>query len=365
MSKILVVDHNEEVRRELALRLRKIGYEVVLAPSGESAVSKIVQFFPDVILIEVELQGMNGYQTLKEIRTYKDFHTVPILMMSSNGSKEGVITAFKSGANDYIVKPFDIGVMLGKLAVWLNVTLEEHWSDLDQYVAQDMKLAKVVMEESFEAARKSRPLPMSNIIGLCNVLYDIVDAGGPAVIMKAVEGYNATLFLHSLLVGMYMMLFLKHKGDGKEAVIPFVAGGLLHDVGSVIIPANIMFKPDKLEPEEYDKVKRHVAYGVAILDKTPDTMKVIRNMCRCHHERMDGTGYPSGLVKDDIPMEARLTAIVETYAALTTKTVYRDAFSKQDALKEMKSAEGHLDMTLMSEFEVAVKSGFRPGKAKK
>jgi response regulator RpfG family c-di-GMP phosphodiesterase len=363
MSKILIVDHSEGLRREFTLRLRKIGYEVVSASSGESAISKVLQFFPDVIFLDAEMPRMNGFETLREIRSYSEFSGVPILIMSSNGSKEGVVNAFKRGASDYVVKPLEIGVVLGKLAVWLNTTVEEHWGELDPAVAQALRLVKVTMEEGFDAARNSRPLPMSNITGACNVLYDAVEVAGPVGIINAVEGYNTTLFLHSLLVGIYMLLFSRCMGAWKEAVIPIVAGGLLHDVGSALIPANIMFKPDKLEPEEYDKVKQHVAYGVTILENTPDVPRVITGICRNHHERMDGKGYPAGLKGEEISLAARLAAIVETYAALTTKTVYREAFSKRETFKVMESAEGQLNKELLQEFENAVMSGFKPGKA--
>jgi response regulator RpfG family c-di-GMP phosphodiesterase len=360
VSRILVVEDSESVANAIALQLKKIGHEAALAPNGDIAIGKLVRFIPDLILLDIMLPGMNGFGVLKEIRSYENFRTVPVIMMSSAGSKESVINAFRSGANDFLVKPFDMGVFLGKITGWLNSAMEKHWNNLDHTVTHALRLTKATMEESFEAARKSAPLPVENIMGACGALYDTVEAVGSAAVLKAVEDYNSTLFLHSLLVGIYMMLFARFRCFGKDDAVLIAAGGLLHDIGSVAIPANIMFKPDKLDPEEFELVKQHVAYGVSIMDKTPELSQMITGMCRCHHERMDGKGYPAGLLMDDIPVEARLTAIVEVYAALTTKTVYRAALDKRDVFKEMKSSEGHLDMKLLSDFEGAVMAGFKP-----
>lgn len=356
--KVLVVDDSESIKKYLSQQLKQIGCEVVTAV-GTTAISKAIQFVPDMVLLDIEMPAVNGFEVLREIRTYDAFKATPVIMLSALGDRANVINAFKRGANDYIVKPFNIGVLLGKLIGWQNAEVETQWSGLSHEQGKVLRLLKVVMEESFENLRKSTPLPAVAIRNACEILYFTIESEGAEAILKAVEGYNTTMFLHSLLMCVYIMLYTRYKKYAADDVIDLSMGGLLHDIGSVKIPNEILFKPGKLDITEYNELKLHVQYGIEIMDKTPDIPQKVKNICRYHHERMDGSGYLQGLKADKICQEARLAAVVETYCAITTKTVYRVPKTTSEAISSMMTFKGQLDPEILEAFKDAALKKFK------
>ena len=356
--KVLVVDDSESIKKYLSQQLKQIGCDVATA-TGATAIGKAIQFIPDMVLLDIEMPAVNGFEVLRELRAYDAFKTTPVIMLSALSDRTNVINSFKRGANDYIVKPFNIGVLFGKLIGWQNAVIETQWHGLSHEQGKALRLLKVMMEESFENLRKSIPLPAAAIRNACEILYFTIETEGADAILRAVEGYNTTMFLHSLLMCVYIMLFTKFKGYPIDDVIDLSMGGLLHDIGSVKISNEILYKPGKLDITEYNELKLHVQYGVEIMDKTPDIPQKVKNICSYHHERMDGSGYLQGLKADKICPEARLAAVVETYCAITTKTVYRESKTTEEALSSMMTFKGQLDPEILDAFKDAASKKFK------
>lgn len=359
MKKILIVDDSEAMRKMLALNVTKLGLEVFSAANGEIAISKAIQVVPDMILMGIEMPVMNGYEATKEIRTYEALKKIPLIMVTSLATKESIIKAIRSGANDYVVKPFKMGMLLGKLSNWLNVDMEEHWKALPADQEKVLHLLKVGMEGIFEAVKKDEAISFGELANACELLAASIEEHGFTGILRILSDYNNTLFLHSLLVCIHLFLFSGAKELGRQERVLMAAGGLLHDIGSAKIPHDLLFKPGTLEPDEFEAIKAHVGHGVECLKKTRDIPATIVDLCWSHHERIDGTGYPRGLKDKEISLPARMLAIVEAYTALTTKSVYRKTRTPHEALEQLRSPEGHLDQDLLTEFEHAVLSGFK------
>ncbi|MBF0318726.1 MAG: response regulator [Nitrospirae bacterium] len=357
MYKILVIDDNETIRKILRHHLRKIGCDVAVA-AGATAVSKAIKYIPDLVLLDLDMAGMSGYDILREFRTYEQFKDCPVVIVSPHKDRESIINAFKKGANDYVVKPFDIGVLIGKIVGWQHSRMECQWSELPDDIGKALRLLKVAMNESVENIIKSNPLPLSTIRTACEILYLTLDNKNIAPILRAVDGYNSTLFLRSLLICVNIMLYTKYNGYKKEDIIDMSIAGFLQNIGSAKIPDKIIFKPGNLDPNEYDEVKLHVQYGIDIMDKTPDMPDVIKLICKFHHERIDGSGYPYGIKGDQICDEAHLAAIVETYCAITTKSVYREAKTTEEAVNIMMSMDALLNHIILKDFIRAVKNKF-------
>lgn len=157
-------------------------------------------------------------------------------------------------------------------------------------------------------------------------------------------------FLHSLAVSAIIVTFSRSLKLEDETISTFGIGGLLHDVGKQATPLEILTKPGKLTPLEFDIVKRHPEQGYHLLKKIAGTPKAVLEICRYHHEKYDGSGYPHGLAGKDIPFPARLAAICDVYDALTTIRPYKQACSQQEAINVMLHSAGHFDPALLQQF---------------
>ncbi|MDA8084474.1 MAG: response regulator [Nitrospiraceae bacterium] len=363
MKRILIVDDDSSIRILLETLLKKSGYEVHSAADGTAAISKAINFLPDAVLLDVEMPRTDGLSTLKEIRSYASMKHLPVIMLTSHSDEETVLRAIRGGANDYILKPFDYGILLAKLNGWLTITLEEEWKALPLLQSEALHRIKVKMAEAMDAGREGRELPYQDLKYASDAMAGSLEKSGFSDILLSTEAYHSTLFLHSLLVSIFAYLFAIFRGTEKEEALLMALGGLLHDIGSVRIPNEILFKPEELSPDEHEKVKMHVSHGLEMLGRTNNVDKTVLEICGCHHEHIDGTGYPRGLKGEQIPFHGRLIAIVEAYTSLTTKTVYRAAYDRREALKKLRDSEGHFDGDLLAEFENAVLQGFRKKKA--
>ncbi|KJU84176.1 response regulator receiver modulated metal dependent phosphohydrolase [Candidatus Magnetobacterium bavaricum] len=361
MSKrVLIVDSDEATRNLVSLNLKKLGYEVYCASSGSAAISKAIQHAPEILLLDIDLPGTtDGRETLREIRSYKDLKNILTIVVTKRASKEDVIKAIRMGANDYTLKPLKIGTLLAKLVGWANTELEQQWKQLKPEQENTLRLLKVTIERALDSIRQKTPLPYEDIVNAIEALGHTIKEDGIVDIISAVNGYNNTLFLHSLIVAVYMYWFANLKGFNEQESKEMALGGLMHDFGSALIPTDILFKPGKLNPEEYVNIKTHVNYTMDVLGTVSGVPDIVRNICWSHHEKIDGTGYPRGLKGEDISIHARMMAVVESYAALTTKSVYRDLYASDDALKMLYKPEGHLDPALIKDFGKGLLKGFK------
>jgi HD-GYP domain-containing protein (c-di-GMP phosphodiesterase class II) len=159
------------------------------------------------------------------------------------------------------------------------------------------------------------------------------------------------LLEHSVNVGLLLGIFAKARRMNAKATQELVAGGLLHDIGKILVPDEILNKPGKLEAEEWEEMKRHVDYGEQILDVTPGLSDLTRSICAMHHERLDGSGYPRNLPEEKITEAGRMSAICDVYDAVTADRVYHVGMSPNDALKKLiEWSIFHLDKDLVYDF---------------
>lgn len=182
------------------------------------------------------------------------------------------------------------------------------------------------------------------------IMLETLDNTGALIAVAKLKEKDETTFLHSLAVSALMIAFGRVLGHGQEEVRVLGLGGLIHDLGKMIIPDEILNKPGKLTAEEMDLIRAHPQKGYEMVAKAGSSPHEVLDICRFHHERYDGGGYPDRLSGKKIPYVARVAAICDVYEALTTIRPYKPAFSQAEAINMMMNSPGHFDQKLLSAF---------------
>jgi len=307
-SRILVVDDVEPNRELLEAHLISEGYQVETAGSGHEALAKVQEKAPDIILLDIQMPGIDGYQVCKTLKESGNTRLIPIIMITALKDVENKIKAIEVGADDFISKPFNKHEVLARVRSLLKV----------KYLNDQLDTAE-------------------------NVIFAMA---------SAIESKDKYTEGHIERVSQYSMELsdmLDLSGMEREAIHK---GGQLHDIGKLVLDDAIINKPGKLTPDEFEMVKQHPLVGYKICHPLK-SVRYALPVIRWHHEKLDGSGYPDGLRGDEIPITVRIMTIVDVYDALTTIRSYKDAFSSLQALTilEEEVAKGWWDGNLVKIFK--------------
>jgi putative two-component system response regulator len=306
-QRILVVDDNQDnvvLMREL---LGSRGYEVLTAASAEDAQDIIHSQPPDLILLDVIMPGKSGYELCRELKQDPQTRLIPVVMITGLTDREDKIRGIEAGADDFLNKPIFPEELFARVNSLLK--LKEFTDEL----------------ESVETVLFSFALG--------------VEARDPYT-----EGHCDRLSHYASELG-------RHLGLDEESVIALKRGGVLHDVGKIRIPDEILKKGSNLTPQEWEIMKQHPIIGENICKPLKSLRKVLP-IIRNHHEHWNGSGYPDGLRGHDIPLLARILQVVDVYDALRTERPYKPALSHEDSERTMteEAQAGLWDRELVREF---------------
>lgn len=333
---ILIVDDIAENRKLLATLIKSfLQCRLVLAKNGADAIAlfkKENALLPSLILLDVMMPGMNGYETAKEIKTFPAATDIPIIFITGSNAYRDKMLAFDAGGVDFISKPFHQQELLARINVHLELKLVTERLRVQNRLLED----RGAHLQTLVAEKTERIEHMT----LCMV--------------SALE--NANRFndndtgLHIQRVGRYSVLLAEKADLGSEMIGKIKLYSPLHDVGKVGIPDHILKKPGQYTPEEFELMKQHVTIGGDMLNNEGiDVMA--RNIALYHHERWCGNGYLQGLQGEEIPIEARIVAVADVYDALTTCRSYKPAFSEEKTAEILKKEAGnHFDPDLIQLF---------------
>lgn len=329
---ILVVDDNSTNLRLAEKALRPL-YKVTLLISGEQALKFLAKTKPDLILLDIRMPGIDGFQTIKAIKSNVDTKHIPVIFLTAQAESESEILGLQLGAADFIAKPFVPEVMLRRVAMQIELNTYRN------------KLELAVSEQTEMVERLQDVIVMS--------------------ITELVEFRDKITGGHARRTAEYLKLLVeKLAGDFRyediltsSLIDDMLRAAPLHDVGKIGINDNILTKTSFLDDTEFEFMKQHTILGGIAFEKCinqiPDNtfLHVARDMALYHHERWDGSGYPYGLSGSDIPFTARCMAIADVYDALTTKRSYKEPFSHEKALQIMTNLKGtHFDPDLIDVF---------------
>jgi putative two-component system response regulator len=317
---ILIVDDEPAGRETLESILEPEGYYLVLAENGYQAIEQAKAIQPDVILLDVMMPGMNGFEVCRRIRSEKQLAEVPILFLTALDDRQSLLNGLEAGADDFISKPFDRYELRARL---LGITRLNRYRKL------------VTERKNLEDAHKQLLYAYDETIEGWSRAMDLRD--------KETEG-------HSQRVTDLTIKLASTFGMPEEELIHVRRGALLHDMGKLGIPDSILLKPGKLTDEEWEFMRSHPQLAFEMLNPI-EYLRPAMDIPYCHHEKWDGTGYPRGLKGDQIPLAARLFAVVDVWDALTSDRPYRPAWSQEKVLEYIREQSGkHFDPQVVAAF---------------
>jgi len=306
MKRILVVDDSTTILRFVEDILKE-KYNPVLVKSGELALAYLAENQVDMVLLDIFMPKMDGFETFKRIKEMEPKRDVPVVFFTSGVEAENEIKALAMGAKDFIRKPFVPQVMLNRINNILE--LDELTKNLERKVEQK---TRQVEQLSFEII---------------------------ATIASMIEAKDKYTKGHSIRVAEYSAMLAEALGWDEEKVKNLKYIALLHDIGKVGIPDRVLNKPGKLTDNEFNIIKSHTTIGGDIL-KDIETISFVDAGAKYHHERYEGGGYPSGIAGVNIPIVARIISIADAYDAMNSKRVYRDVLPKEIIRRELVNGRG-------------------------
>ena len=319
-QKILIVDDSEMNRSILADMLGD-EYEIVEAIDGAEAVARLNTDSTDIslMLLDIVMPNMDGFEVLAVMNKRNWIQDIPVIMISAENTSSYIEHAYELGVTDFISRPFDGQIVHRRV---INTIM---------LYAKQKRLIELVSDQIYEKERSN------------NLMVSILS--------HIVEFRNGESGLHVLHINMMTEILLQtvmrktDKYNLKRSDIPIISmASALHDIGKISIPGEILNKPGKLTKEEFDTMKTHTLIGAEMLDqlsyyKDEALVKMAYQICRWHHERYDGRGYPDGLAGEEIPIAAQIVALADVYDALTSKRVYKPAFSHEKAVEMITNGE--------------------------
>lgn len=311
---ILVVDDDTSNLRVASRILSAEQMRVSCLKSGEDALAFLQDNRPDLILLDVHMPGMDGFEALAAIRSGQGTADIPVIFLTADDDSSTETRGLEAGAKDFIKKPFVPEVLL--LRVRHTIDLNRLQGDLAREV--DKKTQEVLQQQE-----RIERISMQIVTALSG----------------AIDAKDTYTNGHSTRVAEYSREIAKRAGFSEKEQNDIYMMGLLHDVGKIGIPDSIINKPAKLTDEEYGIIKKHPVTGAKILKNITEFPQLTVG-ARWHHERYDGRGYPDGIAGAEIPKEARIIAVADAYDAMSSRRSYRDVLAQKIVREEMEKGKG-------------------------
>lgn len=312
MKNIILVVDDDKTNLTLAQKILSPEYRIAACNSGMAALKYLEKNQPDLILLDINMPEMDGFEVLEKLRMNDKTELIPVIFLTADSQTDTEVKCFQNGAMDYVRKPFIPDILLSR--VGKTIELEQYRHNLETMVTEQA-------ERLMESARRISRIQDSVIIGMANLI----------------ESRDGSTGKHVKNTQMYVRMIaeeLKERGLFPEQltskyVEDICKAAPLHDVGKIKVPDAVLQKPDKLTPEEYDTMKLHTTYSRKIIRtiigdvEDEHYVKIVEDIAMYHHERWDGTGYPTGLAGERIPLAARIMAVADVFDALYEERCYK------------------------------------------
>ena len=340
LPQLLVVD-DSEMNREILKEILGKEYRILEACDGEEALKMLEQYGTEIslVLLDIIMPKMDGFEVLAYMNRAKWIEDIPVIMISSEGSESYIRRAYELGASDYISRPFDAKVVYQRVINMIKL------------YAKQRRLIHLVTDQIYEKEKNNRMMT--------------------GILSQIVEFRNGESGLHVLHINILTQLLLEklmRKSENYDLSWSqqhmIATTSALHDIGKIGIDEKILNKPGKLTKEEFEAMKQHTIIGARMLDSLEmyhdeEMMKYAYEICRWHHERYDGKGYPDGLKGEEIPISAQVVSLADVYDALVSDRVYKKAYSHEKAMEMILNGECGMFNPLLLECLVEIQDKVR------
>jgi putative two-component system response regulator len=334
MHRILLVDDDRVNLRVLEAFLKPFGYELILAHDGLEALDLVEQVAPDLILLDVMMPKLDGYEVARRIKQNEHTQMIPIVMVTALSDVDKRVIGFDAGADDFLTKPVDRIELLARVRSLIKVKeyndhLRNHRERLEREVQERTKDLKIAMEKIINAS-------LDTIYRLATAADYRDDETGAHI--RRMSLYSAAV---ARAIGLSAM-----EADNILHAAP------MHDVGKIGIPDAVLLKPGKLSHDEWVIMKAHTVIGQNILKESDsEIIRLAEVIALNHHERWDGSGYPGNLKGNDIPLAGRIVAIADVFDALMSERPYKEAYPLEKSLRILQEEKGtHFDPDVVDAF---------------
>ena len=320
---IVIVDDQPNNLRVLSGILQQAGYKVRPALDGKFALQSIKSSPPDLILLDIRMPEMDGYEVCRRLKADEQTREIPVIFISALQDVEDKLSAFRAGGVDYVAKPFQVEEVLARVRAHLN--LYRLQCDLQSIIDERTRDLRLTLESLSKSQEQ-----------YANVLVETIQA-----ISMTIEKRDPYTAGHQWRVSLMAVEIARELGMDEARIEGLRLGAMVHDTGKIYVPVDILTRPGALSDIEFALIKTHPQVGNDIIKHVHFPWPVA-DMILQHHERIDGSGYPRGLKGDEILLEARIIGVADVVEATASHRPYRAALGLDYALKEIRKGAGNI-----------------------
>lgn len=346
-TRIFIVGHNTPHREEVRKLLGSL-FSVSIFDENDAAFDAMLAEKPDLVFLDDKM-AENGMGCLFDKRSHSYLKDIPFIISGPPGC-ERLAVGKGSKIDTFLIRPFTKNRILALISDTLSRSLEKRWAALPEETKTTLQSSLDEFQSLSKAIEDKKPLDLQTSSESCKPLAKSVSNQNYQNILDNVRGHHNYTYVHSLRVATYLSVFGHAIGIRDDELLTLATGGLLHDVGKLVTPQDVLNKSSKLDEDEWQCMKQHVLNSSEVYDQTPDITHGIRVIGEQHHEKLDGSGYPHGLKGSQLNELARMSAIVDIFGALTDERSYKPAFPPEMAFGILEEMSNQLDQRLVGIF---------------
>ncbi len=348
-SLVCVVDANSRFRADVREALTSY-YEVLELWEQGPALETISTAPPAAIILDENVVPNGGLALLREIGCVPELRRVPLICTAPSERSTFLADAKGLGVRTTLVKPFRRNTLLQALSREINEKVERSWLKIEPVQQAALRQTTRVFNEIADLISEGQPLKYDTVSAACEPLIEAVLSGNFQDMLNGVRNHDNYTYVHSFRVATFLSAFGHALGIGRSDLLTLATGGLIHDVGKMSVPWEILNQPTRLSDKQMAIMRSHVTHTKEFLRNSPGIPKAAITIAEQHHEKLDGSGYPRGLKAAELNELARMATIIDIFGAMTDRRVYRDAMAPEQAFHVMTQMDKELDQHLLAIF---------------